>query len=86
MKMLPPSLATHVQGTLSTLAYLLKIVRTNGTTLAFTTHDNPLLVDGVTYKAADSFLMSGLENPTGLAPENAEMLGLISSGSLCAPP
>lgn len=82
MKTIPAPIATHLTGTLTTLAYLLKIVRRDGTVLAFTTCDTDLTVSGTTYKAADSFQMSALESPRGLAPENAELLGLLNSGAI----
>lgn len=82
MKTIPPSLSTHLQGELSTLAWLVKITRGDGTVLAFTTFDAPLVVDGTTYLADGSFTASALETPAGLAPANAELMGMVSSGAI----
>ncbi|MGE3770427.1 MAG: DUF2163 domain-containing protein [Bdellovibrionales bacterium] len=84
MKSIPTNLAAHIAGELTTLAWLLKIDRADGATLAFTTHDNDIAVDGVTYDAADSFSLSALDTPVGLAPANAEALGLLHSDAVDA--
>ncbi len=82
MKSIPPSLATHLQGELSTLAWLVAITRSDGTVLAFTTHDRPLVVGGITHAADGSFTASAVETPAGLAPANAEVVGMVSSNAI----
>jgi len=82
MKTVPPALATHLNQSLTTLAYLLKIERTDGVTTGFTTHDRPLTVASQLYQAADSFTLSELAGAQDLAPSNAQVLGALSSAAI----
>jgi uncharacterized phage protein (TIGR02218 family) len=82
MKTIPPSLATHLAGGLTTLAYLLRITRADGTMLGFTSHDRDLLVSGISYKAADSFSLTEIAGARDLAASNGEVLGMISSTAI----
>lgn len=82
MKTVSPALAAHLAQEVSTLAYLLKLTRRDGAILAFTTHDRDLNVSGTTYLAADSLSMSSLETQAGLAPDNLELLGMLSSAAI----
>ena len=47
---LDAGMQTHVAGELTTLAWIAKITRTDGTIFAFTTHDVDLVVSAVTYR------------------------------------
>lgn len=82
MKTIPPALASHLTGGLTTLAYLLKLVRADGTTLGFTTHDRDLSLSGVIYKTADSFTLTEVAGARDLAASNAEVLGALSTASI----
>lgn len=84
MKALPPALATHIAQELTTLAYLLRITRSDGTTYAYTTHDTELTLGGTTYRADAGFQASQLESQQGLAPDNLETLGLLSDDGITA--
>lgn len=86
MKTIPSGLAAHLpQGNgdcLTTLAYCLKLVRADGITLGFTTHDRNLVLDGVTYNAADAFTLSEIAGARDLAASNGEVLGALSSAAI----
>lgn len=82
MKTIPSALASHLTGSLTTLAYLLKLVRADGTTLGFTTHDRNLVVDGVTYKTADSFTLTEIAGARDLAASNGEVIGALSTANI----
>lgn len=82
MKTIPPALASHLAGSLTTLAYLLRIVRADGTTLGFTTHDRNLTLASVLYKTADSFTLTEVAGARNLAASNGEVLGALSTTSI----
>lgn len=82
MKTIPTSLAAHIAGELSTLAYLLKIERRDGTMFAYTTHDRDLTLSGTTYRASDSFSMSSVESQATLAADNLEVIGQLAAAAI----
>ncbi|MDX2027702.1 MAG: DUF2163 domain-containing protein [Alphaproteobacteria bacterium] len=82
MKSISPTLQAHLDGELTTLAYLVKITRADGAVKGFTTHDSNLIVDGVTYKADGAFTPSALQSSSGLATDNLEVTGILNSGDL----
>lgn len=84
MKSCSPSLETHLAGELATLATLVKITRRDAVVLGFTTHDRPLVVDGVTYMADSAFQASALESRAGLATGNMDIAGVVDSGAITA--
>ena len=54
------ALQAHLDGELTTLAWLVKITRTDSVTKAFTTFDQNITLGGVTYKADGAFTPSAL--------------------------
>ena len=50
MKSISSALQAHLNGDLTTLAYLVKITRVDGTIKGFTTHDQNLTMGGVPTK------------------------------------
>jgi len=79
MKTISPALQAHLNGELTTLAYLVKISRKDGITKGFTTHDQDLTVDGLTYKADGALTPSAIESRAGLAVDNLEVTGILDS-------
>lgn len=79
MKTISPALQTHLKGEVTTLAYLMKITRTDTVVKAFTTHDQNIVIGGVTYLADGAFTPSAIENRAGLAVDNLEITGLLDS-------
>lgn len=82
MKTLSPALASHLTQELATLAWLLKLTRRDSMVLAFTTFDRDLTISGTTYQSADSLSLSSLETQAGLAPDNLDVLGMLSSTAI----
>lgn len=82
MKTLPAGLQTHLDSGATTLAMCWKIVRTDGATYGFTEHDRQLTFDGVTYEADAAFQRSAIAQSMGLAVDNHDVLGAISSDML----
>lgn len=79
MKSLSPALQTHLNGELTTLAYLVKLTCANGTVKGFTTHDQNISIGGVIYLADGALTPSAIESRAGLAVDNLEITGILDS-------
>lgn len=84
MKNISPALQTHLNGELTTLAYLVKITRKDGVIKGFTTHDQNLAVEGITYVADGALTPSAMESRAGLAVDNLEVTGVLDSAEIAA--
>jgi len=82
MKTIGSSLNTHLQGEVLTIAYLWKLVRTDGTTYGFTSYDRPLLYSGVTYVPGDGMLPTSISQKSNFSVDNLDLTGAISSDLL----
>ena len=71
MKTLSSGLATHLAGRVLTLAFVLKITRTDGEVLALTEHLSALVVDGVTYEPG--LTMGSISSSSGTNVDNTEI-------------
>ncbi len=79
MKNVSSALQSHLNGELTTLAYLIKITRADGVIKGFTTHDQTLIVDGTAYAAEGALTPSAIESRAGLAVDNLEVTGILDS-------
>jgi uncharacterized phage protein (TIGR02218 family) len=68
--------AEAISGECLTLAVCLKLTRQDGTVYGFTTLDEDLIIDGVTYEAADGLGLSNLRTKTGTGVDNLQITGL----------
>lgn len=88
MKSLSAGLATHLQGTTTTLATCWKIRRQDGETFTFTDHDVSLPVDigdgdGVqAYLASASYNRTAIRNNDTLSVDNLDVVGVLSSSEI----
>ena len=82
MKTLPAGLQAHLDSGATTLCHAWKLVRQDGATLGFTDHDEALEFAGVNYEAVSGFTASAVETSLGLAVDNLEVLGALSSAAL----
>ena len=82
MKPISTALQSHLDGELTTLAYLVKITRTDGTIKGFTTFDQNITIGGVTYKAHGALTPSALESTSGLSTDNLEVTGILDSDDI----
>ncbi|MDO8838504.1 MAG: DUF2163 domain-containing protein [Parvibaculum sp.] len=82
MKTLPPALAAHLASGATTLATCWKLTRADGTAMGFTDHDRDLGFDGLTYEAAGGFTATALEHSSGLAVDNLDVAGALSSARI----
>lgn len=82
MKSISSALQSHLDGELTTLAYLVKITRADGAIKGFTTHDRDIALGGVTYKADGALTPSALQSSSSLATDNMEVTGILDSGDI----
>lgn len=60
-------------------AYCWKLELHNGTVMGFTSHDEDLTFDGVTYEAATGFEPSAVDTTADLSVDNLDVEGMLSS-------
>src|SRR5690606_32279967 len=69
---------------LETVATFWRIVRGDGVTLGFTSHDKDLRFDGVLHCAAPGMLPSAIRRTAGLGGDSAEVEGALAHDMLSA--
>lgn len=82
MKNISAALLAHIQQQDATLATCWKVTLTSGTILGFTDHDQPLVVDGVTYEAQGGYSASDVASGSNLDVDNLEVAGFLESPSI----
>lgn len=76
------NMATHLAGDVSTMAYLWKVIRSDGTIFGFTSHDEPIVYGGLTYEASSGFTPGLVATTSGLAVDDVELEGVLDSESI----
>ena len=71
-------------GELETIATFWRVLRRDGVTLGFTTHDRDLWFDGVLHSAAPGMLPSSIRRSADFEPDSAEVQGALSHESIAA--
>lgn len=82
MKALSPELAAHLASGATTLCWCWRVARRDGVVMGFTDHDRAITFDGTTYEAASGFAASDIKDSLGLAVDNLEVNGALSSATL----
>ncbi len=82
MKALSPALSAHLASGVTTLCWCWRVARRDGVVMGFTDHDRTLTFDGTTYEAASGFTASDIKDSLGLAVDNLEVSGALSSTTL----
>jgi uncharacterized phage protein (TIGR02218 family) len=82
MKNVATSLSRHLNQGQTTLAYLWKVTRKDGTVVAFTSHDEDLVFNGTTYLASSGFSNTATANKSDLSVDNLEVVGFLESDAL----
>lgn len=81
-KAISTNLKAEMTGALSRLATCMKLTRTDGNVYGFTTHDVPLVIDGVRYEPAASFNPSDIASANNLDTDNLTVDGVLDSDTL----
>jgi len=82
VKTLSPALQAHLDSGATTLALCWRIERRDGVVMGFTEHDLDVEFDGVTHKAATGFSASEISQSLGLAVDNLDAAGALSSAAI----
>ncbi len=82
MKTLPPGLKAHLESATTTLCWCWKLTAADGRTLGFTDHDEAITFEGQTYEAASGLTPSEMHTSLGLAVDNMDVSGALSSAAL----
>lgn len=69
---------------LETVATFWRVLRRDGVTLGFTTHDRDLWFDGVLHRAAPGMLPSSIRRSADFEPDSAEVQGALSHEAISA--
>lgn len=70
------------EGELTSLAFCWRIERADGAGLALTSHDEPVVHDGIAFVPAPGVTPSSLSRSLGLEPDSGEISGALSSDAL----
>jgi hypothetical protein len=88
LKTISANLQTHLNGSVTTLATIWRIVRTDTVEEFYTTHDQPIVYDGDTYTPiASSFSETAVAGKADLSVDNLEVdviLGAVSRDDIMA--
>ncbi|WP_372841185.1 DUF2163 domain-containing protein [Phaeovulum sp.] len=79
----PQGLKAHLQSGATTICRAWAVRRGDGVLLGFTDHDCALVFDGITFQPGSGMTASALAQSTGLAVDNAEAVGALSSDAIC---
>ena len=79
MKDISESLKGHLAGEVTTLATCWKLTRRDGDIMGFTDHDKDITFDSVSYLAASGFTASAVQSTSGMAVDNLDVDGMLSS-------
>lgn len=82
MKSLPSGMQSFLDGGETTMVHCWRVTRTDGTIQGFTEHDNDLTFESTTFKAASGFSATQIESSLGLAVDNLNVDGALSSDTL----
>lgn len=69
---------------LETVATFWRVLRTDGVTLGFTSHDHDLWFEGVLHRASPGMVPSSIKRSADFEPDNAEVEGALSHESISA--
>lgn len=84
MRHVPAALQAHLDTGATTLCRCWRLARRDGTVQGFTDHDRPLAFDGLTHHPGAGFGAGALESATGLAADNIEVAGALTSDAITA--
>ena len=75
-------LKAHLATGATSVCHAWRIARGDGVVMGFTDHDRDLSFDGVTFRAGTGLTARSLMQSTGLAVDNSEALGALSSDAV----
>jgi uncharacterized phage protein (TIGR02218 family) len=82
MKALEGALTAHLQQEVTTLAQCVRLSRTDGVVMGFTTLDRDLVIAGVTYRADSALDPTAVQVTADLRADNLDLAGVLRDDSL----
>lgn len=82
MRTTSAELATHIAGNATTMAVCWKVTRTDAQVFGFTSHDEDIPFEGVTYVSTRGIGRSTVEASTKLQAANLEVVGVLDSAAI----
>src|SRR5690625_3833747 len=79
MKSLDPGLAAHLASGATTLAWVWRITRADGTTFGFTDHDRTLAFDGTSFEPESGLIASEIRSGSDLSVDAQDAEGVLTS-------
>lgn len=75
-------MTTHLAQSVTTLARMWKLVRQDGTSFYFTTHDRALTFDGQVYKSLTGFQTTAIASSSDMGVDNLNVTGVFDDASI----
>lgn len=82
MRQLSAEFSSHIASGATNLCWCWKIVRTDGVTLGFTDHDQPLSFDALTYQPAHGLDGGEVSAKLGAGVDTSEVLGVLHNDAI----
>ncbi len=82
MKSVSTALKDHLAGETMSLATLWKVTRKDGQVFGFTTHDEDIVYDGVTYAASTGYTPSAIETKSDMSVGNMQITAFLDSDAI----
>jgi len=84
MKTISANLNTHLQGETTTVATCWYVTRRDGQSFGFTSHDQDLVIDGVTYLSTEGYTPTSLNTTSNLDVDEGNVLGYLGGSVVTA--
>ena len=78
MKSLTPEFLNHIRSGATTLAFCWRLSLTDGRVFGFTTHDQPLTIEGVVYESENAIAPSAYAQDLSLSADDVELTTLFN--------
>lgn len=82
MRVIPPGLQAHLDAGATTLCWCWRLTRKDGQVFGFTDHDRDLTFEGTLFEAASGLTASEVREAVGLAVDDQEVSGALTSDRL----
>lgn len=82
LRTIPSAMATHLAGSITTLALCWRIERVDGTIEGYTAHDRSIVYDGETYSHKASFAPVATDADLSLRADTSQLRGLLTDSGI----
>lgn len=82
MKNVSVALASHLAGTVTSVATCWLVTLDSGTVLGFTDHDEDIVIDGLRYESSPNYSATDIQSTAALSVDNLELSGMQGQPSI----